>query len=212
MSMTMRVPCKCAVCGTESQQLFLSSTSVFGPPDLDLRPAPMQRDTMYVWVQECPKCGYVAADITAPTDIKPGVLQHQSYVDCSGIRFQSDLARRFYRHYLLGQAKGDAKTAFRGALWAAWECDDCGDADNAFWCRKLAVAELEKVIAGTDTPEELLVQKADLLRRAGFFARLQEEYAEITFPQERLNQIIAFQLEKAKRRDDGRYTLADVKP
>ncbi len=211
MSMRMSISCKCAVCGAESQQRFLTSTSTFGPPDLDLRPSEMQRSTMRDWVQECPECGYVAPRIDASTSITPAALRHRSYVDCSGIRFQSDLARRFYRRYLLARAQEDTRGAFHGALYAAWACDDCEDVENAYWCRKLAVAEIEKLIAEAEDPEELLVQKADLLRRAGFFSRMLEEYAPLTFRREQLARIVAFQMERARQKDDRCYTLADVK-
>jgi hypothetical protein len=54
----------CAVCGRQTPQTILFSTSTFGAPDLDLRPPPMKRQTIEYWVQECPYCGYVASNIS----------------------------------------------------------------------------------------------------------------------------------------------------
>ncbi len=54
---------KCQVCGKTSMHPVLMSTNSFGYPDLDLRPAPMQRDTMDTWLDECPHCGYVASSL-----------------------------------------------------------------------------------------------------------------------------------------------------
>ena len=53
----------CAVCGETSLQPVISSTSTWGYPDLDLRPAEMQRSSMFAWLVECPHCGYVAAKL-----------------------------------------------------------------------------------------------------------------------------------------------------
>jgi len=212
MSMRMNVSCKCAVCGAETRQIVLASTNTFGPPDLDLRPAPMQRSTMDTWVQECPNCGYVSTDLKAPAQVDRDFLETWEYIMCAGISFSADLAVRFYRYYLLNREKSDARRAFHGALYAAWVCDDCGDAEQAVRCRQLALAEIGKLLEheGADR-ETLLVQKADLLRRAGLFEQLLTEYADVAFQQKNLNQIIAFQLEKAAQKDAACYTLADVK-
>jgi len=55
----------CVACGTESKQTILwSSNTLGGLPDLDGRPRAMLRDTMYLWVQRCPGCGYCAMDLS----------------------------------------------------------------------------------------------------------------------------------------------------
>lgn len=211
MSMRMNISCKCAVCGAESRQAVLASTSTFGAPDLDLRPAPMQRSTMDTWVQECPNCGYVSARLVAPAQVDREFLESWEFIMCSGIPFKSDLAVRFYRYYLLNCQGNNVRQAFQAALYTAWVCDDCGDAEQAVRCRKLALAQLETLLAGEEKDREsLLVQKADLLRRAGLFEQLLTEYADVAFHRQNLDRIIAFQLKKAAQQDAACYTLADV--
>ena len=211
MSMRISVSCKCPVCRAEFRRNVLASTSTFGSPDLDLRPAPMQRSTMHLWLQECPECGYVDARMEEPAGIDAAFLESAAYLICDGLRFKDDLAVRFYRYYLLCRERKDARKAFQAALHAAWVCDDRADREHAIHCRKLALAELEMLLADAKDRETLLVQRADILRRAGLFDQLLAEYGDLSFPQEQLNRIIAFHLEKAAQRDDGCYTLECTK-
>ena len=62
---------KCAVCGITSTHSDIGSSSSFGAPDLDLRPAQLLRSTMPYWIQECPFCGYVSrtGPIRAPSQL-----------------------------------------------------------------------------------------------------------------------------------------------
>ena len=94
-------------------------------------------------------------------------------------------------------------------LNAAWECDDVGDADNAFYCRKKALEEIDKLIASSGK-EIFVVVKADLLRRTDQFEILIEEYKEKVFSEEMFNKVIAFQIDKARAQDAHRYTVANV--
>ena len=63
MTMIHEIEQKCSVCGHTSPQPMLASTNTMGYPDLDLRPAEMQRSTMNTWILECPHCGYAAHDL-----------------------------------------------------------------------------------------------------------------------------------------------------
>jgi hypothetical protein len=65
---------RCGECGETSSQFVLTSTSSFGPSDLDTRPAEPARSTLWLEVQRCPDCAYCAADITE----KPGLDAHKT--------------------------------------------------------------------------------------------------------------------------------------
>src|SRR4051812_405512 len=56
---------RCSCCDRTSAHDVLMSTNSSGSPDLDQRPPGMARATIESWLQECPFCGYVAADIEA---------------------------------------------------------------------------------------------------------------------------------------------------
>ncbi|MBE6633254.1 MAG: hypothetical protein E7620_02805 [Ruminococcaceae bacterium] len=212
MSRPIRRTEKCAVCGKQSEQTVLLSSNRFGAPDLDLRPPEMMRSTMGWWVQECPYCGYVAGSIEDAAGVRKKWLQSEEYLTCEGNDFSSGLAERFYKSYLISLKKQSAKDAFYAVLHAAWACDDARDAKQAAHCRRLALRAFEQLSEVITVSEELLLVKADLLRRTGAFRELLEEYGEKRFSTELMNQIVAFQLEKAKAGDIGCYTVADASP
>lgn len=200
---------KCSVCGTESEQRVLTSTNAFGSPDLDLRPPEMQRSTMPCWIQECPHCGYISESIEDDTSINREFLKSEEYSSCSYNDFKSKLAKKFYKYYMINLLDDNYEDAFYAILHAAWSCDDIGDKDKAIYCRKLAIVEIKKIISNTNN-ETLLIQKADLLRRAGLFNIVITEYSDLIFKDETLQKIATFQIKKAKQEDDSCYIVGDV--
>ena len=209
MSLPITICVKCSVCGIESEQKVLVSTNAFGSPDLDLRPPEMQRSTMKWWIQECPHCGYVSTSIEDETNISIEYLNSYEYCTCSNNSFKSELAEKFYKYYKINLSDNNEEDAFYAILHAAWSCDDIGDTDNAIYCRKLAIAEIEKIIENNDN-ETLKVQKADLFRRAGLFDALIENYNPLDFEDEILQKIISFQIQKSIEKDSSVYTVANA--
>ena len=226
---------QCSVCGTVSEFKVLASTNSFGYPDLDLRPAPMKRWTMDAWIQECPECGYVSGNISNHTEISPEFLKSEAYRSCDGLNFKSELAALFYRQYMIRMKSKFGGGAFDAVLHAAWCCDDADDPENARHCRELAIPlltediESEKAYADdiiadqAQSPDpdpwvkdsleklnNLLIMKADLLRRAGQFDRMITEYENVRFSEPLLDKILAFEIEKAKQQDTNRYTVRDA--
>lgn len=210
MSSPRQITCTCAVCGKSSTQTILASSNTFGAPDLDLRPAEMMRSTMCWWLQECPHCGYVSKSLEDRTYVTDGLLQRQEYRNCSDLPFQSNLARRFYRFYLINVEDGNHGAAFYAALHAAWVCDDHKDRENAIICRRLALEELDALGDKVRQNDDLMVLRADILRRARLFQQLIREY-EFRFWMEDLHEkIIAFQVQKAREGDARCYRVSDV--
>ena len=204
---------KCFVCGKEATCPVLSSTNAMGSPDLDLRPPEMERSTMVYWIQKCPHCGYVSGKLSDDTSINQGWLASPEYKTCEGIKFASGLAARFYQYHMVSLADKKLDSAFYALLHSAWACDDADDKENAIKCRKLAIPLLERLIEEGENAvetENLKVLKADLQRRALLFDSLIEEYRGQSFSNDLLNQIILFQLAKARQQDAACYTVSDV--
>ena len=203
---------KCSVCGAENEIMVVASTNAFGPTDLDTRPPEMKRSTMYYWVQECSACGYAATDLTDETKLDRSFFETDDYLTCSGISFASDLAKSFYRQYLIMTAEKQHEDAFFAAMHAAWSCDDKEDRANAVLMREKAVEEAEQLLQSDDCDWKDTVRliRADLLRRTGRFDELLEQYESAAFDGELLNQIIAFEKELARRKLSGCYTVADA--
>lgn len=208
MTLMRKLECKCSVCGGYSEHSVLFSTYEEGSPGLDFRPSPESCYLMSSWVEECPHCGYVNYSIKDPSGVTEDWLNSEEYLTCDGIAFESKLAVRFYRHYKYNEYCNlidDAAEAIRNA---AWVCDDCEDDENAKRCRKIAIPLYAKLIEkGYGDSEKLMVIKADMLRRAGEFQQLIDEYSDISFEDEELNKIIDFQLKRAKKEDDRCYTM-----
>jgi len=201
---------KCPICGETSSQQILISTNSWGYPDLDLRPAPMQRDTMSTWVFECPHCGYVSNRFDEEPTITKDFLNSEEYLTCDGIEFEGKLSKRFYRNYLIAKHDNDAKSCFYNLLYCAWDCDDKKD-PNASHIRKLAIPYITELIEKDDeVRNNYLAIKADILRRCGEFDHLIDEYCDIATDDETINKVIRFQIAKAKENDISCYTVEDV--
>ena len=201
---------KCAACGKTSPQPALMSTNTWGYPDLDLRPAPMQRDTMSTWLDECPYCGYVASNIEIEIELPKDFLKSDEYLTCEGNEFKSDLSKRFYRNYLISKANGDHESEFQSLLYCAWTCDDAED-ELAVKVRKLALKSMDNTDAeSADEKRNLLLMRIDLLRRSLQFERVIEEFKDFKDDDEVFYSIIRFQLKLAVNEDSGCYTVEDV--
>ena len=218
---------KCAVCGAVKTYYEIGSTNSFGSPDLDLRPPQMQRGTMGEWIQQCPACGYVSGTIDQdPGKVTKKWLKSEAYTHSDEIDFMSGLADRFYKFYKISFLNENTEKAFFALLHAAWACDDCEDTANAVRCRSMAIPLLDQVTeelsSGQSDPDEdgcednsgkidnLLLIKADLLRRSGQFETLLSEYSSRHFKNEIMNKVLAFQLAKAAEKDTDCYTVKEA--
>ena len=173
MTTFREVDVRCAVCGTVSRVAELTSTSSFGPPDLDLRPQGPARWALEFGVQRCRSCGYCSSSLgTAP----PGAAEVVESVIYRGIRDGSKLprlARDYFCAALVTEgAEEDPDRASRRFVKAAWACDDAGASAQARICRTRAAEMLRLAIATgeLEPPREVaLAILADLERRARRF-------------------------------------------
>ena len=211
MSRIVSVECKCAICGATNVYRGLASTNISGGPDLDLRPAEMKRSTMHIWIQECPECGYISKEVSDPSDVTREWLLSEKYLTCDEILFESELAKQFYKYYLISLEDKNPENALFAVLHAAWACDDKNDDINSKHCRELAISLATKLIESNyDNKENIMLMRADLMRRAGQFETMIDAYASVQFDEELLNQILRFEVEKAKEKNTACYRVADV--
>lgn len=209
----------CRACGTTSEQEKLADTITLGWPDLDLRPPEMRRSTMRVWLQDCPSCGFVAADlskigdaeldaITGP-DAEPlwqGYLAERDGADA--------LAKRFERRaFIEWRTNRQGRAGYR-MLCAAWDADDRGDAEGARGYREQAATLLETALANDPDAKEATdwtLQLVETLRRIGRFDRA-EEYADrlIGHASPKMDAVGRFQLRLILDADAKRYTMGDA--
>ena len=209
MTTLRRRTAKCSVCGeTSMHTVMLSSNSFGGGPDLDLRPALMIRNTMRAWIQRCPHCGYCAPKISDESGISSEFLESEKYLSCNGLQFRSELAKTFFRYHLICLELNAPEKALKPALEAAWVCDDRYDAVNAVLCRLACLSCMKPATEETDM--NVLLKRADIMRRAGLFDAVIRLYSEVKAEEPLHQQIIDFHILKSKEKDADCYTVKEA--
>ena len=223
---------KCGACGRGNQVLVMASYSRFGSCDLDTRPPELFPYTIFL--QECHHCGYVAPEIAEENKDISEFLNSEMYKTCDGIEPIDNDAQKYIRYALI-QAHNKVATLWNGTdkdstqeniFWgymnAAWACDDYARLnpknskakDDAILCRNRCLDLINTLIVSmktVDEKENFIGIKADLLRRTGQFDALIVEYENKKFQNPIINQIIRFQIDRAKNRDDKRYNMDHIK-
>lgn len=209
----------CAACGTTSEHQRAVDVPSFGWPDLDLRPPEMRRGTMHTWLQDCPSCGFVAADISKRSDAEraaiEGPVNAPTWAEMLGQRGGVDaLARRFERRaFLESQIDKPGLAGFR-MLCAAWDADDRKDTTGARFYREQAAPLFEAALANDPDAKEATdwtIQLVDVLRRIGKWDEA-DEYCDrlLGHPTPKIHGIGRFQNRMIAEGDDGRFTIAIV--
>lgn len=161
------------MCGNESTQTIILSTSAFGSSQLDTRPPAPEGYSIEYWIQRCPSCGYCAGDIAEGKKELMEVVQRDSYRKQLQSPDFPELANSFLCHSLLEEEAGEYPQAGLACIHAAWACDDAENDTAAQECRKKAVVFLKKAKEkGQQYHSEVGGQEAlmvDLLRRSGRF-------------------------------------------
>lgn len=158
---------RCRHCGANSEQTVMVSTSTFGAPDLDLRPAEMKRSSMAAWLQLCPHCGYCVPHISEGVP-EGSVLTSDSYRATLRDERYPELARRFLAHALATAHSEPVRSAW-AYLHAAWVCDDAGSSSLAIEARRIAADLFRRLPPSSDPEQQCAVDAVlvDVLRRSG---------------------------------------------
>ncbi len=140
----------CALCGEQTSVTQLSSTSSFGSPDLDLRPAELARSSIFAWVQRCASCGYCAPNIEEESSYKQEIVESAAYRALLADADFPELARSFLCSSMIFEEFEEEAFAARNAIEAAWVCDDENAHEAAVRCRLRAVERLRESEADGD--------------------------------------------------------------
>lgn len=205
---------KCSVCGTEKQVHEISSTSTFGY-ELDFRPSKSSPSRgLELMIQECANCGYVSRSLDNELGIGADYLNSDEYVNCGGVESEDSSVRQFIKLALINKQRNDDKGAMYSWTCAAWAADDGKDEKCADTCRAKALEYIEKLL-DTDTEakerENLILIKADMLRRTKQFSLLESEYSGLKFNDKLPRTIIRYQMAKAAEKYTGPLLLQDAK-
>lgn len=199
---------KCCKCNETVEVAVLTSTNIFGSPDLDLRPPEMQRSTMSIWIQECPHCGYINYLLDEDNGIDREFLKNKEFASCDSAKIQYVLACRFYKFYKILLELKQIESAYSALLRTAWCYDDAKDEKNAKLCR-IKMIELFDDFPEKEKNEAVLAVHADVMRRAGMFEEVIKKYQNFAAKDEVIKQVIKFQIALSIKCDDKCYTVAD---
>jgi hypothetical protein len=162
---------RCAVCGVLGRKAELTSTSSFGPPDLDLRPNGPARWALPFKVQRC-DAWYCADSIgSAPPGAKD-VVESVVYRDVLERSKLPGLARSYFCAALVEESAAMHEEAGWSFLHAAWDCDDRDAVGQARSCRQRAAEMFGRALERGEAGAPRLVVRtliAELWRRAGRF-------------------------------------------
>ncbi|MES2791980.1 MAG: hypothetical protein V4719_20365 [Planctomycetota bacterium] len=215
MTMYLEEAQTCAVCGAVVQCEVLCSTNSFGSPDLDLRPAEMERSTMDVWLQECPKCLFVNDRLEHPTPNAKAILASSRYQQVIADTTVPELARKFARYATLNTE--DIEKAGAALLHSAWVCDDEAATERAIAYRSQAADLLLSLQPFEDTEEQVTlgISVVDVLRRALRFSEA-KTLARTLFAlkcvsaTQIMGEILEYQCRLCESGDAACYTVADA--
>lgn len=196
----------CGVCGQPTQPPFRAPAPEIAP-DLDMRPGEPTRSTLREWVQICPTCGAVGADLTTLPSTARAVVESDEYRLLSTEVLEETLP--FRRWALICERTGDRPQQAEALLQAAWAADDAAAMSEAARLRTTVASLWE----GTDDIE-LGLRRLDVQRRAGLFDAA-DAWSSLLLerqPDDLARTIVQFQKARVAARDVGRHLISSVLP
>lgn len=207
----------CAVCGHVNKLNLLGSSIQFGCSDLDFRPSEMYRSTIFLWTQECRKCGYCSGSIAQADERTKAVVTSEEFQAlCSRKTPRRRRPNPFHVAAFIAEKSGDLAAAFHHRLHEAWIHDDRKKTARATTARLHAFdlmcrarEEGLRLFEEEGADDSVAV---DLLRRAGDFRRAQEVCRNGLSGDcsERMRDLLEFQLDLCSRQDQGTHTMDEV--
>lgn len=164
---------KCAVCGAENDQHFMTSTSSYGSRDLDFRPPMVERDALWLKVSVCSGCGYASRDLSVSIESDAEHVRSEAYRAILKPGGEATLRGAFSAAaFLAEQAQSHAEAGWLH-VFAAWASDDREAEADAKTERDAAIGCFERAKreqrAFCDDPIAETLLMADLCRRARRF-------------------------------------------
>ena len=172
---------KCAICSTVEFYDTLFSCNEEGYRELDFRPAPPLGDSLGFLIESCPKCGYVAHNISIANEPEKvaRLIRSRRYKTCDGKKIHSEVAKRYYQNYILTRDSAQDITIFRILRNVIWACDDDPEDDSiAIELRNILIHMITTILVEPIdgsfpvSRKELELIKLDYLRRNMSFQKV----------------------------------------
>ena len=216
MTTLSTVRTRCALCNRENEHTGIGSTNSFGSADLDTRPPPMMRDTMFAWVQRCSECGYCCSRLS---EARPGaeeIVKEDEYRNQLSNQAYPKLANSFLCEAIIARKSNDYAGSTWALIHAAWACDDADKSEEAANCRRQAADMLitaeshgQQVAENGEASAAMLV---DFLRRSGQADEARKVITEnrSDIEEEVIARILDFQADLIEKGDVSCHTIAEV--
>ena len=160
----------CVVCGNTHNFQKIVETEGIGMRDLDTRLPGLSRNMIHLFMEKCPKCGYVNNDISILiNNFDESELKSENYQKVLNDENINFALKKFILHALLQQNR-DNKKAGMSYLKAAWMADDAKKIKEARLLRSKAIKYLELSLNDEeDNKDNINLIIVDLYRRIGLF-------------------------------------------
>lgn len=201
----------CAVCGAKNNYPVIRTVS-FNGYDLDMRPA----GAPLLIVQQCPDCGYCAADVGNLINRAEETVMDSAYkAQLTNTEFP-EKADKFLAKMMIEDKAGERKAAIRSAINAGWASDDAKMPSAAVAARNMSIRRIMELNALNERysqgkgEDELLL--ADMYRRNGEFEKAEQlvkKGLEHTVG-ETFKAVLNFERELIENRDIAVHTIAEA--
>jgi len=167
MTTINRLVKKCMHCGALNRCDEITSTSSYGLPDLDTRPASLKRDTIKFGIERCKNCNYSSNNIEEKIEFDENILESDNYKKVLNSNYP-ELAKSYILASIIKESIDDYVNAAIFMLNACWVLDD--NKIDAKKSRLIAAKLFEKI----DDEEVTRLIIIDLYRRAEEFDKARE--------------------------------------
>ena len=198
----------CSVCGKESEHTVITQIQDNGIQEMDLRPTGEHRESMEYWVMECPECRYCNGTLETPLDADRQYLGSREYTTLGGVNTDNILVSRFIRKALVNLRNRDYAEAVKSYVYGAWVSDDTGDTETASECRIEAVSIMET--SSLLDSADMMLLRADLLRRSGQFEKVVSEYGEKYFDNPFILLATQYEVRLSRDGDSSAHKMSDI--
>ncbi|MDE6671674.1 MAG: DUF2225 domain-containing protein [Ruminococcus sp.] len=198
----------CSVCGTESAHTVITEIQSGDIQEMDLRPTGEHRNTMEYWVMECPECKYCNGTLETPLDTDRRYLKSREYTTLGGLKTDNVLVSRFVRKALVCLRNRDYAESVKSYLYGAWVADDTENTETASECRNEAISIMEN--STFLDSDDMMLLRADLLRRSGQFDKVISEYSEKYFDNPFILLASQYEVKLSRDSDSSAHSMSDI--
>lgn len=131
MTTLYRTTVDCSGCLSTHEITLVASTNAFGSMDLDMRPPPMERDTLQYQIHRCPACGFAGYKLAWFEGLDVGLLKNGDYSAVLANKIYPDVANSFRVHGFLKSKANHEVAVISAYLKAARVCDDLAMTEGA---------------------------------------------------------------------------------